>query len=353
MNFIRKLPSKLVQASHFKVTGSNERRITYNPFVKNSESQGQNKWDNVAGLYIPLEQYPRYRKNILKRARDTSESDDDQLNGSNAKRPQFNTPIAKKHEEHYANAKRNPFSENNNRKRRARDYDDELLVESKKPRFNEVQYAIKLGSQYPNPNRKILDNFFDPEITAEGWKKKSDVIEYHTEIRGQYFVDTGSSINDAKENVAARALKELCNLKQERINWPEQLLPFRLNQEFADKIERSVNHFVGIVFCFVLNQRKIIFYRIVKSKFDQIMRRDLRYKAYKVLAGIVMTNGMSFDKAEVVAIATGTKISNINEDEDGIILHDMHAEVLARRSFVRFLCNQLDAMLQRKLPSSN
>lgn len=84
------------------------------------------------------------------------------------------------------------------------------------------------------------------------------------------------------------------------------------------------------------------------------MERHTGYKAHKVIAGIVMTNGMSLENAKVVAIATGTKcIPNVNEDEDGTIVHDMHAEVLARRSFVRFLCNQLNAMLKSKLISDN
>lgn len=90
---------------------------------------------------------------------------------------------------------------------------------------------------------------------------------------------------------------------------------------------------------------------MVKTKFDETMERHQRYKAHKVLAGIVMTtHGMSLDNARVVAIGTGTKcISNINHDEDGTILHDMHAEVLARRSFVRFLCQQLSAFQKSKL----
>lgn len=88
---------------------------------------------------------------------------------------------------------------------------------------------------------------------------------------------------------------------------------------------------------------------MVKTKFNEVMERHDRFKAHKVLASIIMTNGMSLDNATVVAIGTGTKcFSNINDDENGTILHDMHAEVLARRSFVRFLCKQLNAMMMSK-----
>lgn len=88
---------------------------------------------------------------------------------------------------------------------------------------------------------------------------------------------------------------------------------------------------------------------MVKHKFDDLMYLDRQYKSHKVRSGIVMTTGMSIDDAKVVAIGTGSKcFSNINDDESGTILHDMHAEVLARRSFVRFLYNQLLAMVDGK-----
>lgn len=85
---------------------------------------------------------------------------------------------------------------------------------------------------------------------------------------------------------------------------------------------------------------------MVKSKFNVIMRNDLQFKPHKVRAGIVMMDGVSLSNAKVVAIGTGTKcISNINVDDNGAVLHDMHAEVLARRSFVRFLYGQLKTLL--------
>lgn len=88
-----------------------------------------------------------------------------------------------------------------------------------------------------------------------------------------------------------------------------------------------------------------IAYSMVKSKFNTIT--ECRYKAHKVLAGIVMTNGVSL--AKVVAMGTGTKcIPNVNDDEEGVKLHDMHAEVLARRSFVRFIYYQLNSLLKSK-----
>lgn len=236
MNFIRKL-----QASSFNVTIP-KKPIT-NPFVKNNIPQDRHsKWDNVAGLYLPLEEYPRYRKHILKQSTDL-----DGLNG----RKRVSNPLATKN-----------YNSETYRKKRARDsYDDDDFNDAwhtKKPRLDDatlfVKYAIKQPSQYSNPNRKILESLFDPEITAEGWKKingivsPTQMIEYHTQIRGRLFYEMGNSIDDARENVAATALKELCNFKRENIFWPEQLLSFRLDQGFADKIQRSVHYFVDIFF---------------------------------------------------------------------------------------------------------
>lgn len=77
------------------------------------------------------------------------------------------------------------------------------------------------------------------------------------------------------------------------------------------------------------------------------MSGDVQHKAFKVLSGIVMTNGMSLDDAKVVAIGTGTKcVADKRKDNNGRILHDMHAEVLVRRSFLLFLYRELLAMIE-------
>lgn len=103
-------------------------------------------------------------------------------------------------------------------------------------------------------------------------------------------------------------------------------------------------------FVFFVLKGGIIIFRMVKEKFDQIMQSNVQYKAHKVLSGILMTSNGMLSDAKVVAIATGTKcISDKSGDENGTILHDMHAEVLTRRSFVRFLYNQLTSVLNSTL----
>ncbi len=114
---------------------------------------------------------------------------------------------------------------------------------SKRQRLTEtpsVQYAIKKSSQYPQPMRMVLDLLFKDEITADGWEKINDHFEYHTKIRGRTYPGSGGSIEDARENAAEKILKQIGGYKMELISWPQQLLPFRLEQPFADAIEMLV-----------------------------------------------------------------------------------------------------------------
>lgn len=237
MNFTRTLPSKVVRISHWKDEISKKRSTNYNPVSQNHRSQGHNIMDRLVGpgRFKAYQEYPLPVNDLnesygRKRARDFSDDDH-----SDAKRPL--TMV------HYE-SKRNSFPEGGRTKRPREFYDDDYDDdrEAKKRLLNDksVQYAIKQPSQYTDPNRKILEYLFDPEITAEGWKKKTDGIEYHTEVCGKSFYEIGHSVVDARENVAATALKKLCNFKRENIFWPELLLPFQLNQDFADKMERSV-----------------------------------------------------------------------------------------------------------------
>lgn len=103
-----------------------------------------------------------------------------------------------------------------------------------------VKYGFKKSSEYPQPMRKVLDILFQSEITADGWKKVNGKFNYHTEIRGNKFNRMGNSIDNAREQVAETALKALCNFKFENITWPRHISSFRLEQPFADAIEKLV-----------------------------------------------------------------------------------------------------------------
>ncbi|KAL7740412.1 hypothetical protein ACLKA6_013207 [Drosophila palustris] len=69
---------------------------------------------------------------------------------------------------------------------------------------------------------------------------------------------------------------------------------------------------------------------------------------WTVLAGIVQYDGRS-QTSKVVALATGTKcIGRSKLCKSGFILNDSHAEVLARRGFLRYLYHELLKAVTRK-----
>ncbi|XP_037816742.1 double-stranded RNA-specific editase Adar-like [Lucilia sericata] len=80
----------------------------------------------------------------------------------------------------------------------------------------------------------------------------------------------------------------------------------------------------------------------IMQKFEQLTRGRQEIREYKVLAGVVMTFNMNFEKAKVVSIATGTKcINGGNICCNGSVLNDSHAEVVAKRGLMKYLYNQL------------
>lgn len=63
---------------------------------------------------------------------------------------------------------------------------------------------------------------------------------------------------------------------------------------------------------------------------------------YKVLAGVVMTSGATADEATVICVTTGSKCINGGQlSMEGHAVNDCHAEILARRSLVSYLYDQL------------
>jgi len=87
------------------------------------------------------------------------------------------------------------------------------------------------------------------------------------------------------------------------------------------------------------------------NKVSSNVRQDAE-KLRKVLSSVVMVTENSGKKDKdfmVVAIGTGTKcISHDYLDEDGLAVNDCHAEIVARRAFVRFLYAQLHLCAEGK-----
>lgn len=82
---------------------------------------------------------------------------------------------------------------------------------------------------------------------------------------------------------------------------------------------------------------------MVSTKYEELMVGNETYARRKVLAGIVITHGNDIKTAKVISVTTGTKcISGEYISVNGLAVNDSHAEIVARRCFVRFLYDQLE-----------
>ncbi|XP_055361709.1 double-stranded RNA-specific editase 1-like isoform X2 [Betta splendens] len=85
--------------------------------------------------------------------------------------------------------------------------------------------------------------------------------------------------------------------------------------------------------------------RLVIDKFRELTDNFTSPHAQrKVLAGVVMTTDVN--EAQVICVSSGTKcISGECVSDRGLSVNDCHAEVVARRSLVRYLYSQLERFL--------
>ncbi|XP_060040454.1 double-stranded RNA-specific editase B2 [Erinaceus europaeus] len=73
------------------------------------------------------------------------------------------------------------------------------------------------------------------------------------------------------------------------------------------------------------------------------------HSRHKALAGIIMSRGLDARQAQVVALSSGTKcISGEYLSDQGLVVNDGHAEVLARRALLLFLYAQLELYLSTR-----
>ncbi|XP_032900799.1 double-stranded RNA-specific editase B2 [Amblyraja radiata] len=150
-------------------------------------------------------------------------------------------------------------------------------------------------------------------------------------IDGRTFEGMGRSKKLAKAQTAQAALQALFNIQPVPSGKPCQM-PGRnkcphLPQEFADAV-----------------------FHLVTEKFKELTDNlTSSHARHKVLAGIVMTRGLNMKDAQVVALSTGTKCINGEYiSNQGLALNDCHAEIIVRRSLVRFLYSQLDLHLSKQ-----
>ncbi|XP_041119403.1 double-stranded RNA-specific editase 1 isoform X3 [Polyodon spathula] len=145
---------------------------------------------------------------------------------------------------------------------------------------------------------------------------------------GQTFEGSGRNKKLAKARAAQAALSSLFNMQLDqtpsRQPIPREGLQLHLPQVLADSVSR-----------------------LVVDKFSELTDNFTSPHARrKVLAGVVMTTGTDVKDAEVICVSTGTKCINGEYMSDrGLALNDCHAEIIARRSLIRYLYTQLEYFL--------
>ena len=196
-----------------------------------------------------------------------------------------------------------------------------------------VPHVQSEGGKHP----VMLLNEYHPgikyEFLGEEGEQNAKQFKFKIKIDDQEFFGVGSSKKKGKANAASKALFALHSIRtfytfsgqSEARSQPRFLGPppsAQLDPAAADLIADAV-----------LTK----FQSLQATMGEEPIRR-------KVLASIVMTSrGDSDQKFEVISLGTGTKfISGEYISDQGLALNDCHGEIIARRSFLRFLYSQLD-----------
>ena len=197
-----------------------------------------------------------------------------------------------------------------------------------------VPHMQSEGGKHP----VMLLNEFHPgsikyEFLGEEGEQNAKQFKFKITVNGEEFFGIGSSKKKGKANAASKALFALHSI--------------RTFYTFSGQSEaRSQPMFLGPPPSAQLDPAAAdLIADAVLSKFQSLQstigEEPIRRK---VLASIVMTSrGDSDQKFEVISLGTGTKfISGEYISDQGLALNDCHGEIIARRSFLRFLYSQLD-----------
>uniref|UniRef100_A0A672NYP4 Double-stranded RNA-specific editase 1-like n=1 Tax=Sinocyclocheilus grahami TaxID=75366 RepID=A0A672NYP4_SINGR len=166
------------------------------------------------------------------------------------------------------------------------------------------------------------------EFVAESGESHAKNFIMAVTVDTQMFQGSGRNKKLAKARAAQAALSGLFNMQLDqtpsRQPIPREGLQLHLPQVLAD----AVSH-------------------LVVEKFSELTDNFTSPHARrKVLAGVVMTTGTDVKDAQVICVTTGTKCINGEYMSDrGLALNDCHAEIIARRSLIRYLYSQLEYFL--------
>ncbi|XP_073912852.1 double-stranded RNA-specific editase B2 isoform X1 [Castor canadensis] len=164
--------------------------------------------------------------------------------------------------------------------------------------------------------------------TAEKPRAKSFVMAVC--VDGRTFEGSGRSKKLAKGQAAQAALQALFDIRLPG-HTPSRSKSNLLPQEFADSV-----------------------FQLVTQKFRELtVGLTSVHARHKALAGIVMTKGLDTRQAQVIVLSSGTKcISGEHISDQGLVVNDCHAEIVARRAFLHFLYAQLELHLSKRREDS-
>ncbi|KAF6128572.1 adenosine deaminase RNA specific B2 (inactive) [Phyllostomus discolor] len=149
-------------------------------------------------------------------------------------------------------------------------------------------------------------------------------------VDGRMFEGSGRSKKLAKGQAAQAALQALFDIRLPG-HTPSRSKSHLLPQEFADSVSQMVT-----------------------QKFRELtVGLTSVHARHRALAGIVMTKGLDVRQAQVVVLSSGTKcISGEYINDQGLVVNDCHAEIVARRALLHFLYTQLELHLSKRREDS-
>ncbi|XP_029942970.1 double-stranded RNA-specific editase 1-like [Salarias fasciatus] len=209
----------------------------------------------------------------------------------------------------------------------------ETSVPPDNPSHGSVRAAgSELSAPIPRKNPIMTLNELRPglqyRLLSESGRSHAKNFVVSLVVEGRTFRGSGRNKRLAKARAAQAALTALFHLQPDlepsRQPVPREGPQLHLPQVLADTVSR-----------------------LVVDKFGELTDNFTSPHARrKVLAGVVMTTGPDVRQAQVICVSTGSKcISSDHLSRRGLALNDCHAEVVARRSVVRFLYSQLEVFL--------
>ncbi|XP_044158638.1 double-stranded RNA-specific editase 1 isoform X1 [Bufo gargarizans] len=203
---------------------------------------------------------------------------------------------------------------------------------------NLIQSPLPTPSFFPPSSGKnpvMILNELRPglkyDFVSESGESHAKNFVMSVTVDNQTFEGSGRNKKLAKARAAQAALASLFNMQLDQTPSqqpvPSEGLQLHLPQVLADAVAR-----------------------LVIEKFSELTDNFTSPHARrKVLAGVVMTTGIDVKDAQVISVSTGTKCINGEYMSDrGLALNDCHAEIVARRSLLRFLYTQLELFLSSK-----